>query len=318
MRKASQLLLLEMEHLLQLVPELARDAAQLYVLQRTPNWVVPKFDPVYPSVIRWILRTFTPLRTLYRYYYYWYFEKNIYAFASPTGSVQLQVQKLLKTFINKETNGNEKLNKVLTPTYPVGCKRILLASTYYPALLKPNVELVTDAINHVQPEGVLLLGDRLLKVDALALATGFQAGKLCLSIVGRGGAVLKSVWGDEPFAYMGVTVPEFPNLFILLGPNTALGHNSVVWMIECQVDYVYSCIEKMLEENVSRIEVLPDACKEFVHSVRSSLEGTVWARSNCRSWYQSPKGVIYTLWHTFTFVYWWRMLKPNWSAYKFS
>jgi cation diffusion facilitator CzcD-associated flavoprotein CzcO len=184
-----------------------------------------------------------------------------------------------------------KLRAALKPNYELGCKRVLVSDDYYPSLTRPNVELVTDAIAEVREHSIVTADGVERPVDVLIFGTGFRATEPLIGIrlVGRGGVEIHDAWRERMSAYLGVTVSGFPNLFLLLGPNTGLGHNSVVLMIEAQVRYVMSCLALMNGGQRRVLEVRPETQKQFVTDIHRRLAGTVWQSGGCRSWYQDQR-----------------------------
>jgi cation diffusion facilitator CzcD-associated flavoprotein CzcO len=179
----------------------------------------------------------------------------------------------------------------LTPSYEFGCKRILISSDFYPALARPNVELIAESIAEIREHSIVTRSGAERLVDVIIYATGFRATDVLLGvrIVGRGGVEIHEAWRERIAAYLGITVTGFPNFFILLGPNTGLGHNSVVLMIEAQVGYVMRCLRLMRRRGRRAMEVRPASQKTFVQQIRRRLAGTVWESGGCRSWYQDAK-----------------------------
>jgi cation diffusion facilitator CzcD-associated flavoprotein CzcO len=201
---------------------------------------------------------------------------------------------------NLEKNiSDSKLRAALTPNYELGCKRVLVSDDFYPALTRPNVELVTDGIEEAREHSILTTDGVERRVDVLIFGTGFRATEplIGLRLVGRGGVEIHDAWRERMSAYLGITVSGFPNLFLLLGPNTGLGHNSVVLMIEAQVRYVMSCLSLMKRRKRRVLEVRPETQKQFVADVHRRLQGTVWQSGGCHSWYQDQRtGENTTLW----------------------
>jgi cation diffusion facilitator CzcD-associated flavoprotein CzcO len=184
-----------------------------------------------------------------------------------------------------------KLREALTPKYELGCKRVLVSDDYYPALTRPNVELVTEGIAEVCPNSIVTADGQERPIDVLIYGTGFRATEplIGIQVVGRGGVEIHDAWSARMSAYLGVTVSGFPNFFILLGPNTGLGHNSVVLMIEAQVQYVMSCLALMRREKRKVMEVRAETQTNFVEEVHRRLQSTVWQSGGCKSWYQDAK-----------------------------
>ena len=190
------------------------------------------------------------------------------------------------------------LEKV-TPDYTVGCKRILPSNAWYPALARENVELLTSGVAEVRPRSVVLSDGRELEVDALVFGTGFEVLDMPVGrmVRGRDGRTLAEVWDGSPRAHLGSTVPGFPNLFLLLGPNTGLGHSSMVYMIESQIAYVMDALKAMGDADV--VEVRPEVEAAYHAEMQRRMQGTVW-NTGCKSWYLDAKGNNPTLWPDWT------------------
>jgi cation diffusion facilitator CzcD-associated flavoprotein CzcO len=208
------------------------------------------------------------------------------------------------------------LRAALTPDYRLGCKRILLSNDYYPALLRPNVELVTEGIAAVTPRGVRTRDGVEREVDAILFGTGFSATQYLapLHITGTAGRELNALWRDKPEAYLGITVAGFPNLFLLMGPNTGLGHNSMVFMIEAQARYALQCLQLLRAQGLRTLDVRPAVQAAFNATLRARLQRTVWA-SGCNSWYQTDDGRNPVLWPGFTVDYWLRTRRVELADY---
>jgi cyclohexanone monooxygenase len=197
------------------------------------------------------------------------------------------------------------LRERLTPAYPIGCKRILISNDWLPTLSRPNVELVTEAVARVTPTGVRLAGGREIAVDAIVYGTGFAASEFLapMEIRGRGGLRLNDAWAGGAQAWLGISVPKFPNFFMIYGPNTNLGHNSIVFMLECQVAHVMRCLRKAGDDKGVTIEVDEAPFKRYnAHLQRRSLH-TVFA--GCTSWYVDAAGRHTVNWPGFTTTYRW-------------
>jgi cation diffusion facilitator CzcD-associated flavoprotein CzcO len=220
------------------------------------------------------------------------------------------VQTLGLRFMKKNIK-NPALRSMLTPDYRIGCKRILLSNDYYPALAQPNVTVhPASGMGGVGAKGILIDGQE-QPVDAIIYGTGFRATDLYtpLKFLGRGGVDLNDTWAATGLqAYQGTLVAGYPNLFLLLGPNTGLGHNSIIFIIEAQVNYILRCIRSMKAQGQTAIEVTSQAQASYNQEVQKRTQGTVWG-SGCKSWYLDAAGRNVTLWPGFTFSYWWRTLR---------
>jgi cation diffusion facilitator CzcD-associated flavoprotein CzcO len=193
----------------------------------------------------------------------------------------------------------------LTPEYRIGCKRILVSNDYYPALEQPNVEVVTEGIREVRPTSLVTVSGAEHHVDTIIYGTGFRPMELPLAehLRGRDGVVLEDRWRGAPRAHLGTTVAGFPNFFLLIGPNTGLGHNSMVYMIESQIAYVLDCLRTMADRGLALVEVREEAQAEYNRDVQEQMKGTVWIEGGCASWYLDADGVNRTLWPSFTFAF---------------
>ncbi len=196
------------------------------------------------------------------------------------------------------------LRQKLTPDYTPGCKRLLISNDYYPALGRTNVEVVTEGIREVTARGVVTQDGREHAVDAIIFGTGFKVQDPIPpgTVYGKGGRDMADVWKDGAEAYMGMSVAGFPNFFMLMGPNTGLGHNSMVFMIESQAHYITQAISAMKRHRIRALDVKPEAQARFIDTVQKELQRTVW-NSGCKSWYIDDKGRNTTLWPGFTFAY---------------
>jgi len=197
---------------------------------------------------------------------------------------------------------NEELRKKLTPDYPIGCKRILFADDYYPALVRPNVSLVTDAIQKITPKGIDTKDGEHHALDVIVYATGFETTgwEWSVDVVGRGGKHLHDLWKDGPEAYLGISVAGFPNMFALYGPNTNLGHNTITFMLERQVEYAVKALQAMEAKSLAAIEVKKSVQERFNRDLQSALAKTTWADPHCRSWYKNAHGRITQNWSSHT------------------
>ncbi len=281
---------------IQFVPEIAPKAEKLLVFQRTPPWILPKSDFAISDRWRSRFRRVPLLGWLFRKALFWLYELRVYGFM---GNLWLRKRgaNMAREHLAAQVP-DPKMRALLTPAYEFGCKRVLISNDFYPALQRPNVELVTDAISEVREHSIVTADGREREIDVLIYGTGFRATEPLygVSIVGRNGLDIHQAWKERISAYLGVTVAGFPNFFILLGPNTGLGHNSVVLMIEAQVRYVMESLELMRRRGSKVMEVKPDTQKLFVDELRRRLQGTVWQAGGCKSWYKDAAGENPTIW----------------------
>ncbi|MBA4108201.1 MAG: 4-hydroxyacetophenone monooxygenase [Leptothrix sp. (in: Bacteria)] len=287
---------------IQFVPKIAPKVDHLYYFQRTPPWVVPKDDrPL--SQREQADFSANPWRQRWaRTKLYWTMELRFLAFKFKPEWMNL-VAKVAKHKIRQAIK-DPVLQAKLTPDYTPGCKRLLISNDYYPALARTNVDVITEGIQEVTPRGVVTTDGVERPVDAIILGTGFKVQDPIPhnTVFGKGGIDLADVWKQGPEAYLGVAVSGFPNFFMLMGPNTGLGHNSMVFMIESQAHYIVNAIKAMKEHRIKALDVKPEAQAQFIDKVQNELQQTVW-NSGCKSWYVDDKGRNSLLWPGFTFAY---------------
>jgi cation diffusion facilitator CzcD-associated flavoprotein CzcO len=274
---------------IQIVPAIAGEVGKLSLFQRTPAWVLPRFDhPISDGARRWFRRV-PALSWLLRSFLFWNLEMRVGGFVKG-GWLRRLGAKMARRHLEAQVP-DARLRAALTPQYEFGCKRVLISSDFYPALARPNVELVTAGIEEIREHSIVTAGGVEHPVDAIVYSTGFRVTEMLggIPIYGRHGAELHEVWGDRIGAYLGIAVSRFPNFFMLLGPNTGLGHNSVVLMIEAQVQYVMSCLKLMRKRGASAIDLKPERLQSFLEEMRARLPGTVWESGGCKSWYQDSR-----------------------------
>lgn len=279
----------------QIVPSIAPRVGRMQVFQRTPPWILPKLDRAFSAEEKARFRKQPWRMSVERSAIYWKRELSAVGFVVEPRLLRL-LEPLVLRYLAKQVR-DPALRRKLTPDYRLGCKRILPTNDYYPALQRPNVELVTEGIEAVTPRGIVTRDGKERALDVLILATGFHAAESVspFGITGRGGRDLNEAWRDGAEAYLGATVSGFPNLFLLVGPNTGLGHTSMVVMIEAQIAYALSAIQTMRARRLDLVDVRPEVQARYNQEIRRRLETTVWA-SGCKSWYQTRSGKNTTLW----------------------
>jgi cation diffusion facilitator CzcD-associated flavoprotein CzcO len=288
---------------IQFVPKIAGAVSRLHLFQRTPPWVLPKPDRPTSRVERALFRIAPGLQQAYRSLIYWRLETRVLGFTVHPNA--MKALELLGRLHIRRGIKDPSLRRAVTPDYTIGCKRILMSNDYYPALARDNVEVVTGGVQRVTERGVVGTDGVEREVDAIIYGTGFKVHDPlgAMRIQGRGGAELGEQWREHGIeAYLGTTVTGFPNLFILVGPNTGLGHNSIVYMIESQVHYVLEAIRAMRAHSARYVDVRPEAQAAFNEGIQEQLDGAVWS-SGCESWYLDENGKNRTLWPGFTFRY---------------
>jgi len=280
---------------IQLVPRIQPRVAKLHVFQRTAPWVMPHRDR---PVTRWERRLYRILpaaQRLVRAAVYFGRELYVLPFMHPReGSI---AERIARRHLSAQVRDPE-LRERLTPGYRIGCKRILISNTYYPALQQPNAEVVTDAIARFTPRGIVTADGRERELDTVILGTGFHVTDMPAAewIRGRDGRSLAEVWQGSPQAHLGTAVAGFPNLFLLVGPNTGLGHNSIVFMIESQLRYLMGCLRHMQRNGQEIAEVREPAQRSYNERLQQRLRGTVWTSGGCESWYTDANGRNTTIW----------------------
>jgi cation diffusion facilitator CzcD-associated flavoprotein CzcO len=297
---------------IQFVPEVARQAAHLTVFQRTPPWIHPRPDAPIPARMRTAFRKAPVAARALRDAIYLGLELRALGFAvSP--KLMAPLQQVARRHLASQVK-DPALRGRLTPDYTIGCKRILLSSDYYPALQRPNVSLVTEGITEITEAGLTTADGQEHKADVIIYATGFNAieSVTSLHVAGRDG---RKLLPGSLEAYQGITVAGFPNLFLLLGPNTGQGHSSAVFMIESQIQHVLSCLHLLSADKATTIEVSEDAQRRYNDALQRRLRRAVWSEGGCRSWYLDAAGVNRTLWPGFTFEYWARTRRARRADY---
>ena len=296
----------------QIVPSIAGKVAHLDLFQRTPNWIIPRLDRAYPASWKRAFRAFPVTARLHRMQLYWMLESRwrVFLRAGPRNNRERRL-----ALRHMETQvPDPALRAKLTPDYPPGCKRMLVSDDFYPALSRGNVDLVTEPIARAVPEGIVTADGTPHPADVIILATGFRTTDIPRTeVTGRGGLTLRAAWKDGLAAHRTVAVPGFPNFFTLLGPNSGLGHNSIIFMVEAQVRYIMQCLWKLVEKR--SMEPRPDAAARFDAAIQRGLRHTIW-QAGCKSWYQDANGKITTLWPHSTIRYWWDMRKVRFGEYR--
>lgn len=290
---------------IQFVPAIQPKVGKLVLFQRTPPWIIPRRDRAIGKLAQSIYRHVPYAQKLTRAGIYAARELMVFGFQNP--KVMAYGEKLARAHLAKAIS-DPVLRKKLTPDYTLGCKRVLLSDDYYPALAQKNVDVVTTGIREITPKGVVTDDGTLHEVDAIIFGTGFLVSDppIANRVHGRGGKTLEEAWAGSPKAHLGVTVAGFPNLFFLLGPNTGLGHTSVVVMIEGQIELVMKALAHMKKAKAATIEPTVAAQDAFVRYVDRRLGESVWLQGGCASWYIDHTGRNSTLWPGFTFAYLWR------------
>ncbi len=289
---------------IQIIPEIAPSVGHLDVYQRTAPWVIPRNDRAYTGLERLAFSHVPGVQRLYRTAIYWGRELYVPAF---TKAPQLAwpAKRLALSNISRGIS-DPTLREKVTPDYQIGCKRILISNDYYPALDRDNVDLVTDGISRITTNGIVTADGVEREVDAIIVATGFFTTDLPIAhqITGREGVTLADHFQRVGMqAYKGSTVHGFPNLFFIVGPNTGLGHSSMVFMIESQVRYVTGALQHLRRAGKVAVEPTAQAQKDYVTDLQERMQSTVWSVGGCASWYLDSHGRNVTLWPRATFTF---------------
>ncbi len=293
----------------QLVPEVAKIAARLYVFQRSAPWMLP--NPLYHDAVssqfRWLVQHVPYYARWFRFLIFYPGSDGILpairidkSFPHPERAVNAlndQYRANLVEYMKYQVNGNMELLEKVTPKFPFMGKRMLQDNgSWLRALQQPNVELVSEGVTRIDENGILASNGR-YDVDVIVYATGFYATKFLwpIEVIGKGGKNLGTVWGDEPRAYLGITVPDFPNLFCLYGPATNLAHaGSIIFHSECQVRYTTACIQALLEHGARAMDVKPAVHEDYTRRLIAELETLVWSHPAADSWYRNRSGRVVT------------------------
>jgi cation diffusion facilitator CzcD-associated flavoprotein CzcO len=295
----------------QFIPEIAKIVTQMTVFQRSPCHVVPRTDKPYSAFQKFLFKYVPGFRRFYRGLVFWTLESNFVGFnevkSMPfivrllrmAGSLEDKIQEQFDTQVTKPA-----LKKILWPDYPIGCKRVVISDDYYPALMRDNVSIETSSIDEITSRGIRTRDGVEHKFDAIIFGTGFESTDFLapLSITGRAGHDLNKVWRDGAEAYLGISMPHFPNFFMLYGPNTNLGTNSIIYMIEGQVNHVLSALAYGGARQAGAIELRDSAMTDFLAKMNSKMSTTVWA-AGCDSWYKNEAGKITNNWPDFPHRY---------------
>lgn len=290
----------------QVIPAIAKEVKELHVFQRTPHWVLPRPDRVFSKFekkllsVNWIYK-------LTRYLIYWGLETRVVGFKYSEMMLKLVAQTEAKRLINKFFKNNEELKNKVTPDYTIGCKRIILSNTLYEAFSRENVSLYskTESIAAIHPSGISTTSQKDINLDLIIYATGYAAtdGVISYPVIGKNNKDLNSFWDEFPRAYLGTSIPEFPNLFIVTGPNTGIGHTSAIFIIEAQMHYMIRYIKEVDSIKKESIEVTATAENNYTTMIHSEMKKTVWKKGGCSSWYQSKSGHVIAMYPGFSFTY---------------
>jgi cation diffusion facilitator CzcD-associated flavoprotein CzcO len=289
---------------IQFIPKIQPQVGALTLFQRTPPWIMPHPDRAIRPREKWLFRHLPFTQKLLRAGVYAFFESRVLPFTKKPDLMKVG-EKIALKHMREQIPGDAELRTKLTPGYRMGCKRILMSNTYYKALAQPNADVVTDAIAEVREHAIVTADGTEHEVDTIILGTGFFVADMPFAqwVRGREGRTMADVFAGSPQGYLGTTVSGFPNLFLLTGPNTGLGHNSIVYILESQFRYVLDALRTMRARGAGVVEVRPEAQERFNAAVQKQMKGTVWTTGGCSSWYIDSNGLNTTLWPGWTWDY---------------
>jgi cation diffusion facilitator CzcD-associated flavoprotein CzcO len=286
---------------IQFVPQIAPKVSQLHLFQRSAPYVLPKPDRPYTPLEKYLYRHFPIALATSRTRKYLYHEARVIPMTKGRG-VSL-IRMLFLRNIHRQVS-DPRMRERLMPDYPLGCKRVLISNEWYPAITRPNVEVISAGLSEVRGDRVIGADGTEREVDAIIFGTGFATSDFLapMTITGLDGIDLSETWRDGAEAYLGMTVSGFPNLFILYGPNTNLGHNSIIYMLESQTDYALGAIRHVGTFGKGWVNVRPEVQKEYNRELQEQLGETVW-EAGCTSWYRTASGKNTNNWPGYTMEY---------------
>ncbi|MDT5180383.1 MAG: cyclohexanone monooxygenase [Mycobacterium sp.] len=279
----------------QLVPEVAKVAERVYSIQRSPTWIFPKPDREYTAGEKWIFAHVPFAKKVHRTRMWLRSESNISVIEH--GSDKTAEFRDMATAMLETTVADPELRKRLTPETPLGCKRLVFSSDFIPALTQPHVEVVSSPARALRARSLVTEDGRELGVDVVVCATGYAAADYLgqIEVTGEDGVSLHDSWRDGAYAYLGMTVPGFPNFFMLYGPNTNVGSNSVIFMLEAQAHYVVRALTYLRRRRKSYVAVRAQTMADFIARIDEWMDGTVWT-TRCNSYFRAPNGRVVTQW----------------------
>lgn len=289
----------------QVIPAIASDVDSLHVFQRTPHWVVSRPDRVFSAMERRLLKNRHLYKAL-RSAIYWGLETRMVGFKYSDLMLKAVAQKRALKQISTQISDPE-LRAKITPDYTVGCKRVILSDTLYPALGQDNVTLHSreQGIKEITETGIVTQDGEEIELDLIVYSTGYDAtdGLISYPVIGKDQRLLSDFWEQYPRAYLGSCVPGFPNLFIVTGPNTGIGHTSAIFIIEAQMNYIINSFNELKKRKLRSIEVKAGAEHRYTTHIHQEMEKTVWQSGGCNSWYKSKSGHVIAMFPGFSFTY---------------
>lgn len=287
----------------QVVPEMAKVAEKVYSVQRSATWILPKPDRPYTERERWVFAHVPFAKKIYRTRLWLRSESNIAVIEN--GSDKTQEFKAIALNLLESTVADDELRARLTPDHPLGCKRLVFSPDFVQTLTRPNVEVVSGPARALRSRSLVTEDGRELDVDVVVCATGYAAADYLgqIAVTGEDGITLRHTWSDGAFAYLGMTVPGFPNFFMLYGPNTNVGSNSVIFILEAQARYVVRALKHLRRKRKTYVAVRAEAMSEFLADIDRWMQGTVWL-TRCSSYFRAPSGRVVTQWPRSARAFW--------------
>jgi cyclohexanone monooxygenase len=287
-------------------------AERVYSVQRSPTWILPKPDRAYSARERWAFEHVPFAKKIYRIRLWLRSEANISVIehgSEKTRDFTAIAHRLLENSVS-----DERLRRALTPDHPMGCKRLVFSSDYLAALTQPNVEVLSSPAHSLRARSLVLRDGTERDVDVVVCATGYAAADYLgeIDVAGEGGVALRDVWRDGAHAYLGMAVPGFPNFFMLYGPNTNVGSNSVIFVLEAQARYIVRALRYLRRRRKTYLAVRPVAMARFLAKVDEWMQGTVWM-TQCSNYFRAANGRVVTQWPRSARAFWGmtRRFKPT-------
>ena len=298
---------------IQFVPPVAEQAAELTIYQRSPNYVGPKKDRPYGPRARWLFDNVRVVERAYRWWIYWGLEYRWIWFRKDAWAGR-KLGQLFAKGLRGEVVSERLPERSVVPDYPIGCKRILISNDWYPAIMRPTVEVVDEPIGRIEPGAVVTADGRRRPADVLIFGTGFSTTDFLahIPVLGEGGRSLAAAWAGGPHAYLGTAVAGFPNCYFLYGPNTNLGHNSILFMVERQINLILQAMAVQVESadqaGTPMVGVDGAAYRRDDQRTQHLMSHTAWV-ANCTSWYKTASGRVTNNWPSWTVRYWYDTLR---------
>lgn len=281
---------------IQVVPGIVDAVGQMTVFQRSAPWVLPRGDRPYHDVEQALFEGVPGAQWLHRQWIFWTNELRVLAFNSQDSRLGWLVEQVAHRHRRRQVR-DPVLQSVLEPDDPIGCKRVLVSDDWYPALDRDHVHVETAGIGRVVEDGIITPDGRLVEADVIVLGTGFRTTEFLvpMELTGRDGRRLHDAWADGARAHLGISVPGFPNLFLLYGPNTNLGHNSIIAMLEGQLQHVARAVDHLRARPGWSADVRPEVAEAFDEQVQEQLRRSVWV-AGCHNWYRNEDGRVVNNW----------------------